>query len=272
MGGSAKLSYECSDVRVCGCSCPVNDLAHRRDSAVMLFRELSKRPRFDQSLDCRWKRNSGGEQFLDLLHPLSDIGIDVVQPFSPRLIPSIWVVNTQNMGASTEYTGDSRQAVGARIKALREERGLTQGQLAERIGAAEVTVGTWERGISMPGEDNFPKLAKVLKTTEPALRYGAVSEARQATIAPETHTNPIGRYELRPRPYTRVYEYLEKMRAAGMPETAVDEARRYLVESNFGQMNKRDYRVRDDDEVITDIDAMWAALKIRFKRDWGIEL
>ncbi len=178
------------------------------------------------------------------------------------------------------FVDDSPMAIGARIREYREAAQLTQEQLATELGVSGVSVSTWERGIYTPSKANLKKVAGILGTSEAMLRYGEVSysaghsgpESPRASGTLQDHRNATGRFDLRPEPYKRVFGYLEQMRAAGMPEPAIDEARRYLVDSNFGRINKRDYRERSDDEVIMDIDAMWAALKIRFERDWGVKL
>jgi len=51
----------------------------------------------------------------------------------------------------------------ATLKKLRERRGLTQQQLAERIGVHRVTVAKLETGALRPGVDVLEALAKVLK-------------------------------------------------------------------------------------------------------------
>lgn len=43
-----------------------------------------------------------------------------------------------------------RKAWGVNIAHLRELRGLTRAELAERVGVTEQAVGTWERGESSP--------------------------------------------------------------------------------------------------------------------------
>lgn len=40
------------------------------------------------------------------------------------------------------------QKVGALIRALRQERGLTQQQAADRLGISNKTVSKWENGLS----------------------------------------------------------------------------------------------------------------------------
>jgi putative transcriptional regulator len=53
----------------------------------------------------------------------------------------------------------------ATLKRLRERRGLTQAQLATRIGVHRVTVATWETGRYRPSIDLLPRLAKALKVS-----------------------------------------------------------------------------------------------------------
>lgn len=50
----------------------------------------------------------------------------------------------------------------ATLKRLRERRGLTQAQLASRIGVHRVTIATWETGRYRPSIDALPRLAKAL--------------------------------------------------------------------------------------------------------------
>ena len=49
------------------------------------------------------------------------------------------------------------------LKRLRERRGLTQQQLADRVGAHRVTLAKLETGALRPGVDVLEGLAKALK-------------------------------------------------------------------------------------------------------------
>ena len=55
--------------------------------------------------------------------------------------------------------------VGLRIKELRQESGMLQFQLAEKIGAAQNTIVQYEKGISRMSVEILFKLAIALKTT-----------------------------------------------------------------------------------------------------------
>jgi len=48
---------------------------------------------------------------------------------------------------------------------MREAAGLTQQQLAQRIGVEQSTIAFWERGAKVPRSDVLPKLATALGVT-----------------------------------------------------------------------------------------------------------
>lgn len=52
-----------------------------------------------------------------------------------------------------------------RIKALRENAGLSQAQLARKMGISQSTVGMWESGKSMPKNAALEKLASIFDAT-----------------------------------------------------------------------------------------------------------
>lgn len=55
--------------------------------------------------------------------------------------------------------------IGKNIALLRNERGLTQSQLGERVGVSFQAVSKWERGESLPDISLLPVLSQVLETT-----------------------------------------------------------------------------------------------------------
>ena len=55
------------------------------------------------------------------------------------------------------------------IRNLREARGLSQFQLADKLGIEKSNVSHWETGFSRPDHDMLPALATALKTTIDAL-------------------------------------------------------------------------------------------------------
>jgi transcriptional regulator with XRE-family HTH domain len=58
--------------------------------------------------------------------------------------------------------GDLRKNFGQRLKALRQQAGLTQEQLAEAADISVDFLSLVERGINAPSFENLERLAKVL--------------------------------------------------------------------------------------------------------------
>ena len=57
------------------------------------------------------------------------------------------------------------QELGALVQSRRLSRGLTQRQLAAKIGVAEITVTRWERGLSSPYPKQYPTIMAALGIT-----------------------------------------------------------------------------------------------------------
>lgn len=51
------------------------------------------------------------------------------------------------------------------FKALRQEKGLTQGNIAEAFGIRTSTVSMWETGDSLPRADKLYRLAEIFGCT-----------------------------------------------------------------------------------------------------------
>ncbi len=71
----------------------------------------------------------------------------------------------------------------ARVKALREAAGLTQAELADKIGLTNRAVGAWESGRSKPRLDKLSKLADILGTTPYYLMNGDGPERVESRAA-----------------------------------------------------------------------------------------
>ncbi len=55
--------------------------------------------------------------------------------------------------------------VADRIKAIREQRGLTQADLAKQLGITRSSVNAWEQGISVPSTQYVVELAGLFKVS-----------------------------------------------------------------------------------------------------------
>lgn len=64
---------------------------------------------------------------------------------------------------------NTTNSFGANLKALRKKAGLTQEELADRLGVANKTISNWELGNSIPTVDDVKKLADALHVSEQQL-------------------------------------------------------------------------------------------------------
>lgn len=72
-----------------------------------------------------------------------------------------------------------QKKTGARIGALRREKGLTQEQLAERLGVSRRTVSRWETGSNLPDLDLLLELTDLFGVGLRELLIGEGETARQ---------------------------------------------------------------------------------------------
>lgn len=59
--------------------------------------------------------------------------------------------------------------IGENIKEIRIKRGITQAQLADKLGLSEKTMSSWEVNRTEPSLQNLKDIAKVLNCTSAAL-------------------------------------------------------------------------------------------------------
>ena len=58
-----------------------------------------------------------------------------------------------------------KQTFGNIIVSLRKEKGMTQLELAEKMGVTDKAVSKWERDLSFPDISSIPKLAEIFEVT-----------------------------------------------------------------------------------------------------------
>ena len=71
-----------------------------------------------------------------------------------------------------------KQTLGMMIASLRKEKGMTQMELAEKMGITDKAVSKWERDLSCPDENSLPKLAEIFDVTVDELMQ-VKTEARE---------------------------------------------------------------------------------------------
>ena len=68
------------------------------------------------------------------------------------------------MQSSKQRSTDNmkKETFGNMVAVLRKERGMTQLELAEKMGVTDKAVSKWERDLSFPDVSSIPKLAEIL--------------------------------------------------------------------------------------------------------------
>ena len=65
-----------------------------------------------------------------------------------------------------------KQTFGMMIAGLRKERGMTQLELAEKMGVTDKAVSKWERDLSFPDVSSLPRLAEIFEISGDELMQG----------------------------------------------------------------------------------------------------
>lgn len=69
-----------------------------------------------------------------------------------------------------------KQTFGQIVSELRKEKGMTQLELAEKMGVTDKAVSKWERDLSFPDVNSIPKLAEIFDVSVNDLIQAKTSE------------------------------------------------------------------------------------------------
>ena len=148
--------------------------------------------------------------------------------------------------------------------------GLTQAQLAQRVGVHLVTLARYEAGRIQIGERKLRELSEALQTTPAALLGGAPARNHDAIPAGAAFPDATPRTRrLAPRVYELVHGYLARLEQAGCTPEQIDEAERLMVDFSFSKLHKRDPRERTEADQIKDVNALWLVISESL-RDEGV--
>lgn len=120
-----------------------------------------------------------------------------------------------------------KKAVGARIRAIREERGMTMVEFGELLSAPQGAVSNWERGENLPNKHRLKKIASIANISVQDLLHGV--KRYMYVITYSNYSGPIVRTDT----YARVYTSLEAAKRdvaryeQGVP---VDQDHRFSIE------------------------------------------
>ena len=84
-----------------------------------------------------------------------------------------------------------KQTLGTMIATLRKENGMTQLELAEKMGVTDKAVSKWERDLSCPDVSSIPKLAEIFSVSVDELmqvKEEGKEEAGQSKISEIVNT------------------------------------------------------------------------------------
>lgn len=88
------------------------------------------------------------------------------------------------------------ETMGQRIASLRKQHGMSQENLAEKMGVSSQAVSKWENDASCPDISLLPKLAKLLDVTVDQLLTG---ESNQVKLLPAEQRKSLDQLTLRVR-------------------------------------------------------------------------
>lgn len=102
-----------------------------------------------------------------------------------------------------------RDVVGVRIKNLRKKAGLSQSELAERIGTDAPLISRYERGVTLPSIEVLIKLSSALKVSPAELLPGEHDEIREKLISLRRKIADLAMRIDCPEQLEKVLEYME---------------------------------------------------------------
>ena len=94
------------------------------------------------------------------------------------------------MRSSNERGQDAmKKTLGMMISSLRKEKGMTQLELAEKMGVTDKAVSKWERDLSYPDLNSIPKLAEIFDVSVEDLMQNRLESQREEKkdITPLVH-------------------------------------------------------------------------------------
>lgn len=82
---------------------------------------------------------------------------------TPKIEVNSWAMEVAELARRSAKQSD--ETVGERLARIRRERGITQAELAEKLGLAQPNVSDYERGILRLNADLILKLTDILKVS-----------------------------------------------------------------------------------------------------------
>ena len=135
----------------------------------------------------------------------------------------------------------------SRLKKLREEKNISQTQLAEDLGVTKGTISVWERGIRKPDFDKMEKIAAYFDTTLQFL-LGNDDNRSQGQVSDET----AAKWEMDDEEEI-LNEFMKKFIRLGSSS-------QNIIKAAINQAYKEDLandRLQPEDIYVTKVTATW---------------
>lgn len=78
---------------------------------------------------------------------------------------------------------DAKRRIAQKLRAMREERGLTQTDLGNILGRAYTTVASWESGKGQPDVDTLLRLMSIYQINDVVAEFGYASRKDSLTLS-----------------------------------------------------------------------------------------
>lgn len=85
-----------------------------------------------------------------------------------------------------------KQTLGTMIAALRKEKGMTQQDLAGKMGVTDKAVSKWERDLSLPDIHSVSRLAEIFSVSVETLLQAKSPEGSSSRELPDTILGAVG--------------------------------------------------------------------------------
>lgn len=97
---------------------------------------------------------------------------------------------------------------GERLRGLRKQYGLTQGDLAARLGTVKSTISQWESGYRVPSEDMLRKIAEIFDVSvDYLIGYSSIPNPAERIMEAIADDPDLARFwmQARTRPALKIF-------------------------------------------------------------------
>lgn len=163
------------------------------------------------------------------------------------------------------------KSFGEMLRQARVLKGLTQEEVAERIGVSRVSVSHWERGVSAPDDIHAVDLALIFG--KELLDWPMESEAREQSSRMRATSSRLREADVSYVPirmpqsiYDLVAQRISMLRVAGLPERAIVFGERLLSGAVTGQSSLELGKLTEPEWFVL-VNGAWAMLTAAYHLD-----